>query len=108
MDKDRLEYKIGKNASDNTMLVVSSTPYDVWFHIHNETSAHLVYYNPDKLSLETLRSNGTIYRMAIALKKQSKYRKYLNISVLYCYIKDVTTTNTPGLVTTINTKTILA
>jgi predicted ribosome quality control (RQC) complex YloA/Tae2 family protein len=97
-------FTIGKNAEDNTRLVLASEPHDVWFHVQGMTSAHLVYKNPDNLSLDDLRSNGTIYRMAVTLKQRSKYRKIPTLPMDYCYINDVTTTSTPGLVTIVHGK----
>lgn len=102
------EFHIGKNAKDNTQLVLSSEPLDVWFHIADFPSAHLVYHNTERAALDTLRSNGTIYRMAVELKKWSKYRKYPNIKVIYCYVQDVTLTSTPGRVIAGNVRHLMA
>lgn len=99
-------YRIGKSAMENTELVLRSADYDVWFHIDAVPSAHLIYYNPERLSLEALRKSGVIYRMAAALKKRSKYRKTTNIDVIYDYISNIKPTPTPGLVYTNKPKTI--
>lgn len=98
------EFQIGKNAEDNTRLVLSSGPLDVWFHIADLPSAHLVYRNHNGASLDVLRSNGTIYRMALELKKRSKYRKFQGIKVIYCCVQDVVITSSPGRVHTSNTR----
>lgn len=89
---------IGKNAVENTELVLRSSDMDVWFHINGMPSAHLVYYNPDGHDLEYLRKKGVIYRMAINLKKKTKYRKCNTIEVIYDYIKHITPLTKPGLV----------
>lgn len=99
-DAGQSEFQIGKSAQDNTQLILSSEPLDVWFHVADAPSAHLVYHNENQVDLDLLRSNGTIYRMALELKKRSKYRKLPNIKVIYCYVKDVVLTDTPGRVIT--------
>lgn len=91
-------YHTGRNAMENTELVLRSSAMDVWFHINDLPSAHLVYYNPDGLDLTHLRKKGIIYRMALNLKKKSKYRKCNNIEVIYDYIKNITPLTKPGLV----------
>jgi predicted ribosome quality control (RQC) complex YloA/Tae2 family protein len=91
-------YKIGRNAVENTELVLRSSDMDVWFHVNGLPSAHLVYYNPDGLDLIYLRKKGVIYRMALNLKKSSKYHKCNSIEVIYDYIKNIIPLTKPGLV----------
>ena len=93
------EYIIGKHAHDNTHLVILANKNDIWFHINDLPSAHLIMYNPNNESLEKLRRSGIIYKMAVALKKSSKYSKINNISMVYTTIDNVSPTSTPGLVT---------
>ena len=97
-----IEYIIGKNALHNTQLCQEMAPYDVWFHISNLPSAHLIMKNPDKVSLDKLRKHGIIYKMANRLKVSSKYRKTPLLKVDYCYGKDIKTTPVPGRVTTLH------
>jgi len=100
-------FRIGKSAMENSMLVMQSSENDVWFHINGLPSAHLVYFNPKCESLEKLRSQNTIYIMALELKKKSKYSKLNNIEVIYSFVKNVTPTTKPGLVRVKNCLTIL-
>lgn len=91
-------YQIGKSAIENTELVMRASSRDVWFHVNGVPSAHLIYYNPDEHSLDYLRKKGLIYKMAIALKKSSKYHKIKNIEVIYDFVENVTPLTKPGLV----------
>jgi predicted ribosome quality control (RQC) complex YloA/Tae2 family protein len=91
-------YRIGKSALENTELVLRASDMDVWFHVNGVPSAHLIYYNPDSLDLGVLRKKGVIYKMALALKKSSKYRKINKIEVIYDYIKNINPLTKPGLV----------
>lgn len=101
------EYVIGKNAVGNTELCQTAASKDVWFHIANVPSAHLIYRNPTEISLEKLRTNGTIFSLALQLKKaHPKYSKIPELAVIYTYIENIKVTKTPGLVITKSTKTI--
>lgn len=100
-------YQIGRNATENTELVLRSSAMDVWFHVNDQPSAHLIYYNPDGLDLDHLRKKGVIYRMALTLKKKSKYRSFNNIEIIYDYIKNITPLTKPGMVQCNSPKTIL-
>ena len=93
------QFRIGRNAVENTELVLQSGDKDVWFHISGSPSAHLVYFNPYMETLDDLRKSGIIYKMALELKKKSKYRKEQGIMIIYDYIKNITVTTKPGLVT---------
>jgi predicted ribosome quality control (RQC) complex YloA/Tae2 family protein len=97
-----MSFVIGKNAAENTDLIKGSFDYDIWFHVKDKPSPHLILRNPEILSLETLRQTGTLYLMALELKKHSKYKKEGNVEFMYCYVKNLTMTSIPGLVKTIN------
>lgn len=98
MRNTTLTFQIGKNAVENTELIHRADDMDVWFHIKGVPSAHLIFSNSDSLDLEYLRKRGIIYRLALELKKGSKYRKSNNIEVIYSYVKDIKPQPKPGLV----------
>jgi len=100
-----LQFRIGKNATENTELVLLASEQDVWFHVADAPSAHLVYFNGLGHDLESLRKSGVIYRMAVELKKASKYRD--NVRIIYDYIRNIKTTPKPGLVYTKNPRSIV-
>lgn len=93
-----MDYVIGKSAEENTHLVQTAAELDVWFHVSNLPSAHLILHNPEGTTLKDLRKQGTIYQMALELKKSSKYRKMNNVTIVYDYCKNITTLDTPGKV----------
>lgn len=99
-------FQKGRNAVENTELVLRASDMDVWFHVNGLPSAHLIYYNPDGTSLKDLRKKGVIYKMALELKKSSKYSKMNNIEVIYDYIKNIHPLTKPGLVECKNPKSI--
>ena len=36
---------IGKNATDNTKIVKNASPSDVWFHVLDKPSCHVILVN---------------------------------------------------------------
>jgi len=100
------DYVIGKNAAENTQICQQAQPKDVWFHVKNLPSAHLVYKNINNQTLQNLRKNGTIYRLGLQLKNSTKYKKIPELLLIYTYIENITVTSTPGLVKTAKHHTI--
>jgi len=105
---DDYNYNIGKTAADNTKLIQEAYDLDVWFHIKDVPSAHLIMSNPEGIDLKTLRKTGIIYKMALNLKKKSKYKKHMNITIIYDHCKNVSPLDKPGLVSCNSPKTIKA
>lgn len=103
-----MEFIVGKNAEDNTKLVQTANDKDVWFHIDDLPSAHLILKNPEEMDLKGLRKQGVIYQMALFLKQKSKYRKCNNIAIIYDFCKNVTPLDKSGLVSVKSPKTINA
>lgn len=88
-----IELKIGSNQQENQQLIDEMEPEHSWFHIDNLPSAHLV------IPLSYLKlDNRTLYAIALELKKNSKYKKYNSLSIIYTHRKSLKLTNTPGKV----------
>ena len=90
---DNLELKIGSNQLENQVLIDKMEDKHTWFHIDNLPSAHLTI----PVSFENLKKKD-IHRIALELKKNSKYKKYNSISVIYTHRDSLKLTNTPGKV----------
>jgi len=71
-----IKITIGSNQNDNDVLFDLAEDNDLWFHVNNLPSAHLWVKFTDF-------DKNTLYRIALELKKNSKYKKYNNISVIY-------------------------
>jgi hypothetical protein len=91
-----MEYTIGKNAVDNHKIILDSqtnNPNDVWFHLDELSSAHLIFHNTRNQSISQLLKRGIIYKFACILKKHcsTKLRKYEmdKINVIYCKVSDI-------------------
>ena len=87
--------KIGENAKENDELVASSKQIDVWFHLDNLPSCHVVISCDKKNPI----TNEMIKYCASLCKENTKYRNHKKIKVKYTEIKNVKRTKTPGMVT---------
>lgn len=94
-----LTVNIGKNAQNNWDLIDQSKSTDIWFHLENEPSSHVI------IDTETdILSRNIIYRVALECKKKSKFKKLNNISVIYTPIGNIKKGNDVGSVNIINYK----
>ena len=46
----KITYLIGKNAKDNFKVIDEALPQDIWFHIHDESSCHVIAEMPPDIS----------------------------------------------------------
>lgn len=91
--------KIGRSAIENTELVQNANKSDIWFHLSDSPSCHVV--------LETKLNKvprQVISRCAHLCKMHSK--TLAKNKVIYTQIENVQTTRIPGQVITTNFKTI--
>ena len=91
--------KIGRSAIENTELVKNASKSDIWFHLSDSPSCHVV--------LETKLNQvprQVISRCAHLCKMHSK--TLAKSKVIYTQIENVQTTRIPGQVITTNCKTI--
>ena len=59
---------IGKNATDNWNIIDKADNDDMWFHLENESSSHVIIHSLDKQIIP----KNLIYKGAILCKKHSK------------------------------------
>lgn len=86
--------KIGQNKDENDKLVANSKQTDLWFHLANLPSCHVI--------LESDNDNQATREMIIyaaqLTKQNTKYRDHSKIIVNYIQVKYVRRTEEPGLV----------
>jgi len=98
-----VEFMIGTNAADNFKVIDESNPTDLWFHIENDSSAHIVAKIHNKLDRKGLNA---IIKQGSQLCKQFYTKGNTdNICVVYCKIHDIQKTDIPGKVIIQNYKT---
>ena len=67
---------IGSNVIENDELFNKADANDTWFHVYTFPSAHMwiKQTNVDK---------NTLYKIALELKKRSKYKKISGLPIIY-------------------------
>ena len=93
----------GRNAQENSDLVDQhriNYPNGYWFHLSNISSSHGFYLNDEIL---TKVEKNIIGNILIHLSNKTLPK---NQKMIYCKLKNVKTTNKPGLVYTSNTSEI--
>jgi len=95
-----MEYRIGKNAQDNFDIIDGSHPDDIWFHIENLPSCHVVMKKPmEKMAKKEVLK---MYKQcAVLCKQHSKYKSHKNVVIIYTAVKNVSKTDKVGSVSVI-------
>jgi len=98
-------YLIGTNAQDNFDVIDASQPDDLWFHVKDMPSCHVVAKIPDDIS-DRKQILSIAKRGGILCKQHSKYASVQNLEIIYTRIKNVEKTSIPGSVNTTSTKSV--
>jgi predicted ribosome quality control (RQC) complex YloA/Tae2 family protein len=100
-------FKIGGNAIENDKLIDEADKNDLWFHIADQPSCHViadisnVEFIVDKKQLLKIAIQG-----AVLCKENSKYKSDKNVNIIYTKIENITKTEIPGKVISNNAKLI--
>jgi predicted ribosome quality control (RQC) complex YloA/Tae2 family protein len=89
---------IGKNQKENDRLIDMSSPNDIWFHVSNSPSTHVILKNEDKMSINKIPKQ-VLKRCACLCKSHSKSSSVRNCEIMYTQIMNVEKTDIPGKVT---------
>lgn len=117
-------YKVGKDADNNYQIIDESDKEDIWFHIKNSSSCHVIaclknikfnrydnelpnYYNIDFDTLDKKQKQQVIKQGALLCKQFSKLKNQKNLEIIYTKIENVFKTETVGSVILYKTKTII-
>jgi len=87
---------IGKDKKDNFQIIDDSVDTDIWFHIYNESSCHVILKNEEKISNIPKK---VIKRCAYLCKINSKAKYKQKCDVIYTPISNVIKTEIIGQVT---------
>jgi len=93
---------IGKSAIENWYIIEKAKSDDLWFHIDNYPSCHVILR-----TIENIKpSKEIIIRCGLLCKENSKLRNQKNIKIIYTQIKNIKKADIVGSVYTKNTKII--
>ena len=102
---DAVTYTIhsGKSAKGNDKLLDESSPNDVWFHVADGPSSHIILSNPTNLAINKI-PRQVIKRCACICKASAKLST--KCAIIYTERANVEKTEILGRVTTTNVRTI--
>lgn len=83
---------IGKNQKDNDLIIKNAHPNDLWFHLQNISSPHIVLHTQGD-SIPKRYISQIIH--LFPLHKSGLGSRF---NVIYTEIKNIKLTNTPGTV----------
>jgi predicted ribosome quality control (RQC) complex YloA/Tae2 family protein len=99
-----IEYSIGKNDKDNFTIIDNSKPNDMWFHLDEHPSCHVIASLPEIIDKKEMKY--IVKKGALLCKENSKYKSEKDLPVIYTNIKNIIKTEKIGTVITSNTKLI--
>lgn len=95
---------VGQNAEENWKLIDQSAQNDIWFHVENHPSCHVVLsVNNNK----NVPHKSVLKRCATICKDGSKLRSNHKVKIIYTFIKNVKKAKDIGSVYTTNDKNII-
>jgi predicted ribosome quality control (RQC) complex YloA/Tae2 family protein len=80
-----IQIKVGSNAQENWDLISESKQNDIWFHLDDKPSPHVVISTPKKNKV----SNQTLNYAAALCKEHSKYSNISKLTIIYTQIKNI-------------------
>ena len=93
----------GKSAKGNDKLLDESLPNDIWFHVADAPSAHIILSNPTDLAINKI-PRQVIKRCACICKASAKLST--KCAIIYTERANIEKTEILGRVTTTNVRTI--
>ena len=95
---DNVQYTIlsGKNKQGNNDLLDDADPTDVWFHISNFSSGHIILKNPNKLAINKI-PRQVLKRCACICKSSTKTSEK-NCAIIYTQRSNIAKTDILGQV----------
>ena len=99
-----IDFLIGKNQQDNFNIIDKASKNDIWFHIHEKSSAHVIAIIPENLDKKQIYY--IIKQGAIICKQISKYKNQKDIKIIYTNVNNIKKTNIIGSVILDNYKII--
>ena len=95
--KTNVTFYIGQNAQDNHNIIDEADPEDIWFHIHETSSCHVIAI-VHNMSITKKQLSKIIKQGALLCKQYSKQKSHRNTNIIYSKLKNVTKTHTVGSV----------
>lgn len=104
--KQDIAFIIGQNATENDHLIERSNDDDIWFHVDNKSSCHVVATISENNI--TRKNMKYIIKQGALLCKTHSYPSEKNLSIVYTKIKNIQSTNIPGQVTLLSPPSVIS
>jgi len=104
--KQEIAFIIGQNATENDHLIEQSNDDDIWFHVDNKSSCHVVATVSENNI--TRKNMKYIIKQGALLCKMHSYPSEKNLSIVYTKIKNIQSTNIPGQVTLLSQPSVIS
>lgn len=98
---------IGTSAKHNTEIVSEANDNDLWFHVSDKPSAHVIA-KISGISLTKKQRKKIIIKCCNLSKAISKYSSEKQLEITYTEIKHIQITDVPGAVNLLEYKTFIA
>jgi predicted ribosome quality control (RQC) complex YloA/Tae2 family protein len=107
IDGENIKFFIGGNAKENFEIIDLAKPDDLWFHVDDLPSCHVIASISDIIDNKSKKDIRYIVKQgALLCKKYSKYKSVSELPITYTYISNVHKTDIIGSVITTNSKII--
>jgi predicted ribosome quality control (RQC) complex YloA/Tae2 family protein len=94
-----VSFLVGTSAQDNFDIIDISDPDDIWFHVKDNPSCHVIAKMSDLGEKIDKKMRRLIIKQgALLCKMESKYKSVKNLEILYTKVKNVKKTATVGSV----------
>jgi predicted ribosome quality control (RQC) complex YloA/Tae2 family protein len=90
-----ITYSIGQNAEDNDKLIDNASPNDIWFHVDNKPSCHIIASIPNNISKPEIKY---IINQGVVLCKKHSYPNEKKLPIIFTRVRNIQKTERPGLV----------
>jgi predicted ribosome quality control (RQC) complex YloA/Tae2 family protein len=104
--KENIDFYVGENAEENQHIVLNADPEDLWFHLADKSSPHVLAMISDK-NIDRKYVRLIVVQGSLLCKQNSKCKSDKKVDIIYTKMKNVIPTETVGSVQTSNTKHII-
>jgi predicted ribosome quality control (RQC) complex YloA/Tae2 family protein len=95
--QEYITFYIGKNAYGNFEIIDNSEEDDLWFHVNNDSSCHVIASIPSTIDRKDVKY--IVKQGAILCRQNSRFKSSkIPVDIVYTKIKNVEKTDIPGKV----------
>lgn len=99
-----IPYLVGTNAQDNFDIIDESDLTDIWFHLSEHSSCHVIAKMPQDIKLDKKQKLHIIKQGALICKQHSKYKSEKNLQIIFTFLSNIMKGNVIGQVDASNVK----